>query len=102
MGICKAGDIVFTLYKSTRKSRGITVRKDGTVHVRAPFWISSREVIRVVSSKATWIQARRQALEKEPCLPLDKKELEQLRKEALVKFLEWPLPGWNISIKNTG
>ncbi|HOO42351.1 MAG TPA: M48 family metallopeptidase [Bacteroidales bacterium] len=92
MGICKAGDIVFTLYRSTRKSLGIAVRKDGTVHVRAPFWISSREVIRVVSSKATWIQARQKALEKEPCLPSDKKELEQLRKEALVKFLDMAAP----------
>jgi hypothetical protein len=92
MGIWKAGNIVFTLSKSTRRSVGITVKKDGTVHVRAPFWLSTREVIRVVSSKASWIQARQKALEKEPCLPSEKKAIEQLRKEALVKFLEIAAP----------
>jgi len=71
---------------------GITVRKDGSVHVRAPFWLSSHEVIRVVSSKATWIQTRQKALEKEPVLPDGKAEMARLRKEALVKFLNIAAP----------
>ncbi len=71
---------------------GITVRKDGSVHVRAPFWLSSSEVIRMVSSKAAWIQARQKALEKEPVLPSGKTELNRLRKEAMLKFLDIAAP----------
>ncbi len=93
MGIWKAGSIVFTLSKSTRRSVGITVKKDGTVHVRAPFWLSTREVIRMVSSKAAWIEARQKAIAKEPVLPSDKAELALLRKEASVKFLDIAAPG---------
>jgi hypothetical protein len=92
MGIWKAGSIVFTLSKSTRRSVGMTVKKDGTVHVRAPFWLSTREVIRMVSSKAAWIEARQKAIAKEPVLPSDKAELALLRREAFSKFLDIAAP----------
>lgn len=69
--------------------------------MRAPFWLSTREVIRMVSSKAAWIEARQKAIAKEPVLPSDKAELALLRKEASVKFLDIAAPGWNTSGKST-
>lgn len=100
MGTCNAGEIVFTLKKSTRKSLGITVKKDGTVHVRAPFWLSSREVLRMVSSRTAWIQTRQKALEKEPVLPSDKSELDRLKKKASMKFQGMAAP-WAVHFRKT-
>lgn len=65
---------------------GLTVKKDRTVHVRAPFWLSSSEVIRMVSGKASWIRSRQQALEKEQVLPPSGPELNRIKKQAELKF----------------
>ncbi len=100
MAVCKAGDIVFTLYKSTRRSLGINVKNDGTVHVRAPFWMSSRDIIRVVSSKASWIKSKQEVRKKEPGLPSDKADLVLLKKKALTKFLGMAAP-WVAHFKKT-
>ncbi|MDD2537979.1 MAG: M48 family metallopeptidase [Bacteroidales bacterium] len=65
MGICKAGDIVFTLHRSTRKSVGLSVGKDGSVRVRAPFWLPYCRIEQIVLRKTDWICSRRLKVEQQ-------------------------------------
>ncbi|OQC39463.1 MAG: hypothetical protein BWX62_00816 [Bacteroidetes bacterium ADurb.Bin037] len=71
---------------------GINVRKDGSVHVRAPFWLGKGVVIRMVSARASWIRSRQEALKKEPVLPKNNEDLNLLKRKALLKFKGMAIP----------
>jgi len=47
--------IYYTLLKTKRKTIGITVDRNGEVKVHAPFYVSDRQVCKVVQQKADWI-----------------------------------------------
>lgn len=86
MGTLRAGDLVFTLSRSVRKSVGLTIRKDGSVHVRAPFWLPVQEVIRMVSGKSSWVRSKQQAMKNQQVIPAPGPELNRIKKQALLKF----------------
>jgi len=92
MGTLRAGDLVFTLSRSVRKSVGLTIRKDGSVHVRAPFWLPVTEIKRMVSQKASWIRSRQQALRNEQVMPAPGPELNRIKKQAELKFRSIAVP----------
>ncbi|MGI6073772.1 MAG: M48 family metallopeptidase [Fermentimonas sp.] len=48
--------IQYTIVKSSRKSIAIHVYPDGDVIVRAPYSVSEKEIIQVVSKRSEWIQ----------------------------------------------
>ena len=54
----------FSLIRSRRKTVAIIIRRDGCVEVRAPFYISKRELERFVSSKNEWIEKHLKEVQK--------------------------------------
>jgi len=78
-----ATDISYRLIRSRRKSLSIEVRPDGSVIVRAPFFMPGFAVERFVEAKADWIRRTLRKYESAPVEPeLTKEELARLRKAA--------------------
>ena len=48
----------YTLIKSKRKTISISVKEDLSVIVRAPLWISTREIERILAEKQEWINKK--------------------------------------------
>jgi predicted metal-dependent hydrolase len=92
MKILETNGVSYTLYKASRTSVSITVKRDGSVHVRAPYWMTRYQVEHFVQQKTAWIRVRQQAVQQEPALPPAGRELEQLKKQAAEKFRELALP----------
>ena len=77
------GGVSCRLIRSRRKTLAVEVRPDGSVTVRAPFFMPGFAVERIVASKADWIRnVQRKYAETPPVPELTKAELEALRKEA--------------------
>jgi len=50
----------YHIVRSKRKTIAILVREDGSVEVRAPFFVSNAQILRFIESKQSWI-AKKQA-----------------------------------------
>ena len=46
----------YTIIKSFRKSYSITVERDGTVTIRAPFFMSERRIREIIDERKEWIE----------------------------------------------
>ena len=46
----------YTIIKSLRKSCSITVERDGTVTIRAPFFMSERKINKIIEERKEWIE----------------------------------------------
>ena len=46
----------YTIIKSFRKSCSITVERDGTVTIRAPFFMSERKINKIIDERKEWIE----------------------------------------------
>ena len=46
----------YTIIKSFRKSCSITVERDGTVTIRAPFFMSERKIREIIEERKEWIE----------------------------------------------
>ena len=46
----------YTIIKSFRKSCSITVERDGTVTIRAPFFMSERKIREIIDERKEWIE----------------------------------------------
>ena len=46
----------YTIIKSFRKSCSITVERDGTVTIRAPFFMSERRIREIIDERKEWIE----------------------------------------------
>lgn len=79
--------IEYTLIRSKRKTISIRIKEGGLIEVRAPKYVSVREIEGFIRQKWDWIEASRQdAIERADRLSsvhkLDEDELEELRKKA--------------------
>lgn len=50
------GDYHIEIIRSARKTLSVQITRDMRVVVRAPFWVSGREIERFVSSRSAWIE----------------------------------------------
>ena len=79
----------YTLIRSSRRSVGIRILPEGTVEVRAPRFVSKREIDRVVESHARWIEEHRaRVLEKAARFP----EPDEEEKKVYIKYAREKLP----------
>lgn len=46
----------YTIIKSLRKSCSITVERDGTVTIRAPFFMSEKKILEIIEERKEWIE----------------------------------------------
>ena len=46
----------YTIIKSLRKSCSITVERDGTVTIRAPFFMSEKKINKIIEERKEWIE----------------------------------------------
>ena len=46
----------YTIIKSFRKSCSITVERDGTVTIRAPFFMSEKKINKIIEERKEWIE----------------------------------------------
>lgn len=74
------------LTKARRKTILITVRPDGCVYVRAPYWTTQHAVLQVVNKRLDWIHKHLDASPRLPDVPQDKASLAQLRQQAAARF----------------
>ena len=81
--------IPYTLIRSDRRSVSMTVRRDLTVEVRAPRWLSRREIDAFVCARAGWVQEK-QELMRQRAAATDVSEGEIRRLKALARAV---LPG---------
>ncbi|MDD4828042.1 MAG: SprT-like domain-containing protein [Bacteroidales bacterium] len=85
-------DIPFTLIRCARRSVGLSVRPDGSVHVRAPLWLPERTIYKMMKERIPWIRARRQAAGKQIMIPPDGPELKKLKIAARERFMSLAAP----------
>lgn len=52
----------YQLTRSKRKSLSIIIKKDGTIQVKAPNWLSKSQIDQFVQKKAGWIERKRSQL----------------------------------------
>ena len=46
----------YTIIKSFRKSCSITVERDGTVTIHAPFFMSEKKILEIIEERKEWIE----------------------------------------------
>ena len=115
MSIKETEGITYIVDKASRKSVSISVKRNGSVHVRAPFWMTYGHIERFVKQKADWIRERQKALQREPVLPSKGPERKRLTEQAAALFKELAQPwehrfdkqygvrpkGWRVREMNT-
>jgi predicted metal-dependent hydrolase len=75
--------VEYDLIQSKRRSISIEISREGRVFVRAPFWLSKKEITSFVERKESWIQrSLAKCLNLSPPRVISKKELESLRQKA--------------------
>ena len=77
----------YIFIKSRRKTIGISVKKDGTVVLRAPLFCSRKRAEEFLLEKADWVeQTRKRVLENRnlsgTAIPFSKEELANIKKQA--------------------
>ncbi len=53
-------EVLFEIIRSQRKTMAIQVKRDGSVSVRCPLWVSDEEIRRFVEEHLDWIRKRQQ------------------------------------------
>ena len=87
MGYQTNSDYEITVIRSKRKSLSVEVRSDCSVVVRAPKWVSKREIDSFIEERTDWIEETLSKMQKRiDDSPVHDKysdrELEKIRKEA--------------------
>lgn len=59
-----SGQLDFTLVRSSRRSLGVQILRDGAVVVRAPRFVSDAEIARFLGERSRWITRHRERLDK--------------------------------------
>lgn len=59
----------FLLIRDSFRTMRITVRRDGTVQVKTPFFTKDTEVLRAIGQKRAWIESKRQEFQQRPAQP---------------------------------
>lgn len=59
----------FVLVRDQFRTMRITVRRDGTVLVKIPFYGKDSDALRAIAQKRTWIEAKRNTFRQRPPLP---------------------------------
>ena len=77
----------YTIIKSFRKSCSITVERDGTVTIRAPFFMSERKINKIIDERKEWIERAQkkianQAERLNSLTPITKDEIDSLKATA--------------------
>lgn len=77
----------YTIIKSFRKSYSITVERDGTVTIRAPFFMSERKINKIIDERKEWIERAQkkianQAERLNSLTPITKDEIDSLKAGA--------------------
>ena len=79
----------FHVIRSKRKTLSIEVAADGSLQVRAPFWMSDAAIRRALSEKEKWIEDTRKKLALLPQpIVIDRKEAAVLRRKAELLLAE--------------
>ncbi len=74
--------------RSDRKTLSVEIQKDGTVLVRAPFFLSEMRIELFLSEKQNWIEKKRAlVLSRGSEVVLHSRQIEQLRKNAKERIL---------------
>ena len=86
-------EITYKLVRSNRKTLAVEIKGDGQVIVRAPYRISKREIERLVTEKADWIEKHLKTIrERQAARPAVKKltaaEIQELADVAMKDFPE--------------
>ena len=77
----------YTIIKSFRKSYSITVERDGTVTIRAPFFMSERRIREIIEERKDWIEKAQNKLASRAerlnsLTPITKDEIDSLKAAA--------------------
>ena len=77
----------YTIIKSFRKSYSITVERDGTVTIRAPFFMSERRIREIIEERKEWIEKAQNKLASRAerlnsLTPITKDEIDSLKAAA--------------------
>ena len=77
----------YTIIKSFRKSCSITVERDGTVTIRAPFFMSERKINKIIDERKEWIEKAQNKLASRAerlnsLTPITKDEIDSLKAAA--------------------
>ena len=77
----------YTIIKSFKKSCSITVERDGTVTIRAPFFMSERKINKIIDERKEWIERAQkkianQAERLNSLTPITKDEIDSLKAAA--------------------
>ena len=77
----------YTIIKSSRKSCSITVERDGTVTIRAPFFMSERKINKIIDERKEWIEKAQNKLASRAerlnsLTPITKDEIDSLKAAA--------------------
>ena len=82
----------YRVVRSFRRSLSIQVEKDGSILIRAPFFLSDKKIYKLVLEKSDWIlkkQRQVKALEKVKISREEEEKLRSFAKEDLLPRLEY-------------
>ena len=77
----------YTIIKSFRKSCSITVERDGTVTIRAPFFMSEKKINKIIEERKEWIEKAQKKIANRAerlnaLAPITKDEIDSLKATA--------------------
>ena len=82
----------YQLIRSYRKSLSVEILYDGSILVRAPFWITEKRIVSFLEKKRSWIekQQKKAKFQPEPIYISDefKKKLRESTRETIVPLVE--------------
>ena len=75
------------IIRSRRKTMSLELRRDGRAVLRAPLWVSERELRRFLERSEPWLAAQRQQIAARPAPePMSEQELKELKKRGKAVF----------------
>ena len=77
----------YTIIKSLRKSCSITVERDGTVTIHAPFFMSEKKILEIIEERKEWIEKAQKRIANRTerlnsLTPITKDEIDSLKATA--------------------
>lgn len=89
----------YRIIRSFRKSVSISIEKDFSVLVRAPYFVSDKRILKILKEKESWIKRKTQQLKQLPSpSKISREEADILRKKAR----EYILPRVKVLSEKTG
>ncbi len=80
-------EVQIAIIRSRRKTLALQIKEDGSVLVRAPYWMSNGEISRFVKDKKDWIRKHLDNLQNQdkqtPLQMISQEELDSLCKKAM-------------------